>query len=180
MIDRVGDRGVLAGDFERDVDDREIRRCRSGRDVGSMREGRGATMREWIGRHDRSAPDGAKHLDEQNADGPAPEHACRHAGTHLAEIECMDRHTERFEENGGRRVHRFREWKQEAGRPGNERSESAVRVAEPEKADVRTEVPATGQAQLAPLARVGRIDRDAEPAARSGRNDASDLVAKDE
>jgi hypothetical protein len=92
----------------------------------------------------------------------------------------VDRHTERFEENGSRHVHRIGEWEEESGGPGKERSQTAIGVREPEEADVRAEVAPTSQAQLAPLARVGRIDRHAEAATRPGRDDAGDLVAKHE
>jgi hypothetical protein len=92
----------------------------------------------------------------------------------------MDRDTERFEENGGRHVHRVGEWEQEAGRPGKEGPQSTIGIREPEKANIRAEVPATSQAQLAPLARVGRIDCHPKSAARPGSNDTRDLVAKHE
>jgi hypothetical protein len=92
----------------------------------------------------------------------------------------MDRDTERFEENGGRHVHRVGEWEQEAGRPGKERSQTAIGVREPQEADVRAEVAPASQAQLAPLARVGRIDCHPKSAARPGSNDTRDLVAKHE
>ncbi len=180
MIDRVGDRRVLAGDFEGDIDDRQVGSARFGHDIGSdavaaaRRCGSGSVA--TIGRQPiaRSAWMSRRPIGPHpNTPADMPPRAFPRSSAWIA-TPSGSRSTAAAVST------EFGERQQEVGRPGKERAQSAVGVAEAKEADVRAEVPPTRQAELAALAGVSGIDRHAEAATRAGGDDPGDLVPEDQ
>jgi hypothetical protein len=137
-------------------------------------------MGQRVNGHDRTHPHASQDLDQKQSDGAAAEDSGTHSGSNAAEVDCVQRHPERFQEGRVGILDGVRKWREEPPRPGHQRTQPAVDRAVTGESEREAQVVAPGEAQVTVSARIGRVDSHALAAAWAGLDDARDLVTQDE
>ena len=137
-------------------------------------------MGQRLDRDHREGAGGAGHLYRQQADGAAPDDRDRAAEAHVAQVEAVQRHSQRFEQGDGSGAETLRHGVEQGGGPDDVFAHASVGGTMPGEAHPGAEVGVAFTAALASLAGYGRVRRHPAPVQAAALYRAAELVAEDE
>ncbi len=120
--------------------------------------------------------DGTQYPNEKEPDGPASIHPGCHSGLEMAQIDGVDSNPQRLEERYIISLDSVRRRNQQVSRPGYVCGKPAGDREMATEVNLLTQIAVPGIAVRALPAGVSRLDDDAFPSTRSGRDDPTHLV----